>query len=183
MKTSLAPGSPAAESYLRRSGLLADLEALGFAIVGFGCTTCIGNSGALVPGMVDAIENGGILPVAVLSGNRNFPGRVHPQIEASFLASPPLVIAYALAGHVNLDILNSPSRTPPTAGDLPARPLAHRRGDRRRASGLRCRRQISRWPISGGEERDLARARRALHTPVPVERDFNLYPAPPFRLA
>jgi aconitate hydratase len=108
VKTSLAPGSPAAESYLRRSGLLEDLEALGFGIVGFGCTTCIGNSGALVPAMVDAIERDGILPVAVLSGNRNFPGRVHPQIEASFLASPPLVVAYALAGHVGLDILNSP---------------------------------------------------------------------------
>ena len=102
VKTSLAPGSPAAESYLRRSGLLEDLEALGFGIVGFGCTTCIGNSGALVPEMVDAIERDGILPVAVLSGNRNFPGRVHPQIEASFLASPPLVVAYALAGHVGL---------------------------------------------------------------------------------
>jgi aconitate hydratase len=76
--------------------------------VGFGCTTCIGNSGALVPEMIDAIENRGILPVTVLSGNRNFPGRVHPQIEASFLASPPLVIAYALAGHINLDILHDP---------------------------------------------------------------------------
>jgi aconitate hydratase len=108
VKTSLAPGSPAAESYLRRSGLLEDLEALGFGIVGFGCTTCIGNSGALVPEMADAIERDCILPVAVLSGNRNFPGRVHPQIEASFLASPPLVVAYALAGHVGLDILNSP---------------------------------------------------------------------------
>jgi aconitate hydratase len=108
VKTSLAPGSPAAELYLRRSGLLADLEALGFGIVGFGCTTCIGNSGALVPEMAHAIENGRLVPVAVLSGNRNFPGRVHPQIEASFLASPPLVIAYALAGHVNLDILSDP---------------------------------------------------------------------------
>jgi aconitate hydratase len=108
VKTSLAPGSPAAERYLRRAGLLEDLGALGFGIVGFGCTTCIGNSGALVPEMANAIENRGIVPVAVLSGNRNFPGRVHPQIEASFLASPPLVIAYALAGHVNLDILHDP---------------------------------------------------------------------------
>jgi len=108
VKTSLAPGSPAAQRYLRRSGLLEDLEALGFGIVGFGCTTCIGNSGALVPEMADAIEDRSVIPVAVLSGNRNFPGRVHPQIEASFLASPPLVIAYALAGHVNLDILHDP---------------------------------------------------------------------------
>ena len=108
VKTSLAPGSPAADFYLRRSGLLEDLQALGFGIVGFGCTTCIGNSGALVPEMANAIESDGILPVAVLSGNRNFPGRVHPQIGASFLASPPLVVAYALAGHVGLDIVNSP---------------------------------------------------------------------------
>ncbi len=102
VKTSLAPGSPTAEYYLQRAGLLEDLQALGFAIVGFGCTTCIGNSGALVA------EIGNSVPVAVLSGNRNFPGRVHPQIEASFLASPPMVVAYALAGHVNLDILNDP---------------------------------------------------------------------------
>lgn len=108
VKTSLAPGSPAAQTYLRRAGLLEDLEALGFGIVGFGCTTCIGNSGALVPEMAAAINSRGIVPVAVLSGNRNFPGRVHPRIEASFLASPPLVVAYALAGHVGLDILNNP---------------------------------------------------------------------------
>ncbi len=108
VKTSLAPGSPAAERFLRRAELLGDLEGLGFGIVGFGCTTCIGNSGALVPELVDAVESRRILPVAVLSGNRNFPGRVHPQIEASFLASPPLVVAYALAGHVNLNILSDP---------------------------------------------------------------------------
>jgi aconitate hydratase len=108
VKTSLAPGSPAAADYLRRAGLLEDLEALGFAIVGFGCTTCIGNSGALVPELIHAIDSRRVLPVAVLSGNRNFPGRVHPQIEASFLASPALVIAYALAGHVNLNILTDP---------------------------------------------------------------------------
>jgi aconitate hydratase len=108
VKTSFAPGSPAAERYLRRSGLLEDLEALGFGIVGFGCTTCIGNSGPLATQMVSAISDGGVMPVAVLSGNRNFPGRVHPQIEASFLASPPLVVAYALAGDVSRDIASDP---------------------------------------------------------------------------
>ena len=108
VKTSLAPGSPTAERYLQRAGLLEDLEALGFGIVGYGCTTCIGNSGNLPEVIVRAVTERGILPVAVLSGNRNFPGRVHPQLEAGFLASPPLVVAYALAGDVNLDILSDP---------------------------------------------------------------------------
>ncbi|RFB83170.1 aconitate hydratase 1 [Rhizobium leguminosarum bv. trifolii] len=106
VKTSLAPGSPTAERYLRRSGLLDDLEAMGFGIVGYGCTTCIGNSGPLTEPIAKAIIERGILPVAVLSGNRNFPGRVHPQLEAGFLASPPMVIAFALAGTVELDIMS-----------------------------------------------------------------------------
>lgn len=111
VKTSLAPGSPAAERYLQRSRLLADLETLGFGIVGYGCTTCIGNSGTLPQAVLDAVAARGILPVAVLSGNRNFPGRVHPQLEAGFLASPPLVIAYALAGDVDRNILRDPITT------------------------------------------------------------------------
>jgi aconitate hydratase len=105
VKTSLAPGSPTAERYLRRAGLLDDLEAVGFGIVGYGCTTCIGNSGPLPAVIEQAMTERGILPVAVLSGNRNFPGRVHPQLEAGFLASPPLVVAFALAGDVNRNIL------------------------------------------------------------------------------
>lgn len=105
VKTSFAPGSPTAERYLRRAGLLDDLEAIGFGIVGYGCTTCIGNSGPLAPDMDEAITRHGVFPVAILSGNRNFPGRVHPQIEAAFLASPPLVVAYALAGDAARDIL------------------------------------------------------------------------------
>ncbi|NVO12917.1 MAG: aconitate hydratase AcnA [Rhodoplanes sp.] len=108
VKTSLAPGSPTAERYLRRAGVLDDLAAIGFDIVGYGCTTCIGNSGPLTPAIETAMAERGILPVAVLSGNRNFPGRVHPQIEAGFLASPPLVVAYALAGDVDRDILTDP---------------------------------------------------------------------------
>lgn len=104
VKTSFAPGSPTAERYLQRAGLLDDMQALGFGIVGYGCTTCIGNSGPLNDTMLEALSNG-VLPVAVLSGNRNFPGRVHPQIDANFLASPPLVIAYALAGDIDRDIL------------------------------------------------------------------------------
>jgi aconitate hydratase len=108
VKTSLAPGSPTAGRYLRRAGLLEDLEAVGFGIVGYGCTTCIGNSGPLPAIIEQAMAERGILPVAVLSGNRNFPGRVHPQLEAGFLASPPLVVAFALAGDVNRNILTDP---------------------------------------------------------------------------
>ncbi|WGR73659.1 MULTISPECIES: aconitate hydratase AcnA [unclassified Bradyrhizobium] len=108
VKTSLAPGSPTAERYLRRAGLLDDLAALGFGIVGYGCTTCIGNSGPLAPRMARAMAEQQMTPVAVLSGNRNFPGRVHAQIEHAFLASPPLVVAFALAGDVARDILRDP---------------------------------------------------------------------------
>ncbi len=108
VKTSLAPGSPTAGRYLKRAGLLEDLEAVGFGIVGYGCTTCIGNSGPLTEPVAKAMAERGILPVAVLSGNRNFPGRVHPQLEAGFLASPPMVVAFALAGTVELDILMDP---------------------------------------------------------------------------
>ena len=112
VKTSLGPGSRAAARYLARAGLVEDLEALGFGIVGFGCTTCIGNSGPLVPAMAEAIE-GGTRAVAVLSGNRNFPGRVHGMIEDAFLASPPLVVAYGLAGTIGIDITRDPlSRDP-----------------------------------------------------------------------
>jgi aconitate hydratase len=108
VKTSLAPGSPTAERYLRRSGLLADLESIGFGIVGYGCTTCIGNSGPLTPEIDEAMTKRGILPVAVLSGNRNFPGRVHPSLTAGYLASPPIVVAFALAGDVMRDITRDP---------------------------------------------------------------------------
>ncbi|CDX33863.1 aconitate hydratase 1 [Mesorhizobium sp. SOD10] len=107
VKTSLAPGSPAAVRYLERSGLLEDLEAIGFSIVGFGCTTCIGNSGPLPVEMQAAID-GGITAVAVLSGNRNFPGRVHPSLKDGFLASPPMTVAFALAGDVLRDIATDP---------------------------------------------------------------------------
>jgi aconitate hydratase len=108
VKTSLAPGSPTAEAYLRRAGLMDDLEAIGFGIVGYGCTTCIGNSGPLAPVMAEAVTSRKIAPVVVLSGNRNFPGRVHGQVENGFLASPPLVVAFALAGDARRDILHDP---------------------------------------------------------------------------
>jgi aconitate hydratase len=118
VKTSLAPGSPAAERYLRRAGLLDDLETLGFGIVGYGCTTCIGNSGPLAPVMADAVTTRKITPVAVLSGNRNFPGRVHSQVENAFLASPPLVVAFALAGDALRDILHDPIGRAASGADI-----------------------------------------------------------------
>ncbi len=113
VKTSLAPGSPAAASYLQRAGLLQDLEAVGFGIVGFGCTTCIGNSGPLTEAVRNAQQAGSSLGVAILSGNRNFPGRVHPEIELSFIMSPALVIAFALAGDAARDLRNGPVQHTP----------------------------------------------------------------------
>jgi aconitate hydratase len=113
VKTSLTPGSPSAERRLRRAGLLQDLEALGFGIAGYGCATCIGNSGPLLPAVAEAVEKGGLKPVAVLSGNRNFPGRVHAQIESALLASPPMVVAYAIAGRAGLDITKDVLGTAP----------------------------------------------------------------------
>jgi aconitate hydratase len=107
IKTSLAPGSPSAQDYLARAGLLEDLGAIGFDIVGFGCTTCIGNSGRL-PEAVTRAQADGAAVVAVLSGNRNFPGRVHPAIDLGFLASPPMVVAYAILGTITADILSEP---------------------------------------------------------------------------
>ena len=108
VKTSLAPGSPAAASYLARAGLLNDLEAVGFGIVGYGCTTCIGNSGPLTPPVAQAQKAGASKAVAILSGNRNFPGRVHPDIELSFIMSPPLVIAFGLAGDAQKNLAQEP---------------------------------------------------------------------------
>lgn len=113
VKTSLAPGSPAAMSYLRRAGLLEPLEALGFGIVGFGCTTCIGNSGPLTEEIAHVIADGSSKPVAMLSGNRNFPGRVHPDIDLSFIMSPPLVIAAAIAGDAETDLKKQPLQVTP----------------------------------------------------------------------
>ncbi|ATB39177.1 aconitate hydratase [Cystobacter fuscus] len=111
VKTSMTPGSPATARRLARVGLLEALEALGFGVVGHGCATCIGNSGPLSAPVVEAIEQQGLKPIAVLSGNRNFPGRVHTQVDNALLASPPLVVAYALAGHAAMDIAHDPITT------------------------------------------------------------------------
>src|SRR5882762_10280794 len=104
VKTSLAPGSRVVTEYLQKAGLLRELEALGFYTVGYGCTTCIGNSGPLKSEISEAVRTGDAIAASVLSGNRNFEGRVHPEIKMNFLASPPLVVAYALAGSLDIDI-------------------------------------------------------------------------------
>jgi aconitate hydratase len=108
VKTSLAPGSRAVTSYLQGAGLLEPLEKLGFALAGYGCTTCIGNSGPLDAPVAQAIEENDLVVAAVLSGNRNFEGRIHPLVRASYLASPPLVVAFALAGTVDIDLTTTP---------------------------------------------------------------------------
>ncbi len=108
VKTSLAPGSQVVSDYLNASGLQAELDKLGFFIVGYGCTTCIGNSGPLPPEISKAINDNGIIASAVLSGNRNFEGRVSPDVQANYLASPPLVVAYALAGSTQIDLSTEP---------------------------------------------------------------------------
>jgi aconitate hydratase len=108
VKTSLAPGSKVVTEYLRQSGLLPELEALGFNLVGYGCTTCIGNSGPLPPEVSKAVSDGKLVAAAVLSGNRNFEGRVNPDVKANYLASPPLVVAYALAGRTDIDLATEP---------------------------------------------------------------------------
>jgi aconitate hydratase len=108
VKTSLAPGSKVVTDYLQKSGLDDDLEALGFYTVGYGCTTCIGNSGPLLPEIAKGVQDGNIVGCSVLSGNRNFEGRIHPLVQMNFLASPPLVVAYALAGSMNVNLYNDP---------------------------------------------------------------------------
>lgn len=108
VKTSLAPGSKVVTDYLEKSGLLEDLEALKFHVVGYGCTSCIGNSGPLPPHIAEAVDKNELVVASVLSGNRNFEARVHPQVRMNFLMSPILVVAYALAGRVDIDLINEP---------------------------------------------------------------------------
>ena len=111
VKTSLAPGSQVVSEYLNAAGLQEDLDAIGFNLVGYGCTTCIGNSGPLQPEISAAIAEGDLVATAVLSGNRNFEGRISPDVRANYLASPPLVVAYALAGDMNIDLTTEPLGT------------------------------------------------------------------------
>ena len=118
VKTSMAPGSRVVTEYLGKSGLMDNLETLGFHVVGYGCTTCIGNSGPLPQPVAEAIDEHDLAVVSVLSGNRNFEGRIHPQVKASYLASPPLVVAYALAGTADIDLTSEPLGTDADGNDV-----------------------------------------------------------------
>jgi aconitate hydratase len=113
VKTSLAPGSKVVMDYYQEAGLVEPLEAMGFHLVGYGCTTCIGNSGPLPEEISAAIQEGDLVAVSVLSGNRNFEGRINPDVRANYLASPPLVVAYAIAGTMDIDLYNEPLGTDP----------------------------------------------------------------------
>ncbi|MGK0337440.1 MAG: aconitate hydratase, partial [Candidatus Azotimanducaceae bacterium] len=118
VKTSLAPGSKVVTDYLIEAGLMEDLEGLGFYLVGYGCTTCIGNSGPLPEEISTGVRNGNLLVTSVLSGNRNFEGRIHQEVRANYLASPPLVVAYALAGNMNVDLYKDPLGQGPDGKDI-----------------------------------------------------------------
>ncbi|NIP74389.1 MAG: aconitate hydratase AcnA [Gammaproteobacteria bacterium] len=118
VKTSLAPGSKVVTDYLQRAGLTGHLEALGFHVVGYGCTTCIGNSGPLPQPISDAIKADDLVVCSVLSGNRNFEGRIHPEVHMNYLASPPLVVAYAIAGRMDIDIVNEPLGTDDSGAEV-----------------------------------------------------------------
>ena len=118
VKTSLAPGSKVVTEYLARAGVTDDLEALGFHLVGYGCTTCIGNSGPLPRAISEAVAEHDLAVVSVLSGNRNFEGRINPDVKMNYLASPPLVVAYALAGTMDVDLLTEPLGQDPAGGDV-----------------------------------------------------------------
>ncbi|MDT8437829.1 MAG: aconitate hydratase AcnA [Wenzhouxiangellaceae bacterium] len=118
VKTSLAPGSKVVTDYLEKAGLDDDLEALGFYTVGYGCTTCIGNSGPLPEPIDQAVRENQLVVTSVLSGNRNFEGRIHPEVRANYLASPPLVVAYAIAGRMDIDLVNEPLGEDPNGNEI-----------------------------------------------------------------
>ena len=179
VKTSLAPGSQVVTDYLGAAGLTDDLDALGFNLVGYGCTTCIGNSGPLAEPISDAIGKNDLVAAAVLSGNRNFEGRISPDVRANYLASPPLVVAYALAGTVRRDMVSETARAGHQRPRLPQGRVADRRRDRHDDPRMRderyvpqplCARLRRRSPLAGHQDR----GRRDL----PLEPRLHLRPEP-----
>ncbi|MFM8891876.1 MAG: aconitate hydratase AcnA, partial [Planctomycetia bacterium] len=193
VKTSLAPGSRVVTDYLERSGLARDLDALGFQTVGYGCTTCIGNSGPLPEPVAKAVTDGDLVAAAVLSGNRNFEGRVNPLVKANWLASPPLVVAYALAGTTDIDLDREPLGTGRDGGEVFLRDIWPTSEEVRRAveaavvpEQFRSRygnvwQSNDRWnavPTSSGELYDWDAASTYIQEP-PFLAEVGRDPAPP----
>ena len=149
VKTSLAPGSKVVTEYYERAELIEPLEALGFHLVGYGCTTCIGNSGPLPEEISDVVDAEDLAVVSVLCGNRNFEGRINPDVKMNYLASPPLCVAYALAGTMDIDLLDEPlGHGRRRRGRLPQGHLAERRGGRAHGRGGRAERTCSASPTA-----------------------------------
>ena len=176
VKTSLAPGSKVVTDYLKEAGLDVYLDQLGFNLVGYGCTTCIGNSGPLSDAVSAEIDARQLVVASVLSGNRNFEGRVQQQVRANYLASPPLVVAYALAGSMTLDLTTEPLGVGKDGAPVyPARHLADRAGDSADDASRRERRAFSqavRPRLSG--RRALADTRGPDRRPLRLGTGFNL---------
>ena len=181
VKTSLAPGSRVVTDYLAAAGLQEPLDALGFQLVGYGCTTCIGNSGPLSDEISEAVRHDELAVCAVLSGNRNFEGRIHPLVRASYLASPPLVVAYALAGSIDVDLEHDPLGTDSGARTVFLRDLwpLQRRGARRRRGERHPDSSSASTPRSG-RRRALAGAARSGGRPVRLGRCLDVRAEPSF---
>ena len=179
VKSSLAPGSKVVTEYYERAGLTPYLEELGFHTVGYGCTTCIGNSGPLPEPISKAVAEGDLVVCSVLSGNRNFEARIHPEVKANYLASPPLVVAYALAGRMDIDLTTEPLGQGSDGEDVYlARHLADRRGDRRDGQvGGRGRHVPAHVRRRLHRRRALARARDPRGRPLRLARGVDLRPA------
>ena len=170
VKTSLAPGSQVVTDYLDRAGLSEDLNAIGFDLVGYGCTTCIGNSGPLPEPISAAIHENDLVAASVLSGNRNFEGRVSPDVRANYLASPPLVVAYALKGTVTEDMVETPIGKGTDGSDVYLKdiwPIERRgpRADRRATSTATC--SAPAMPTSTRATSAGRRSRSRAATPMP----------------
>ena len=175
VKTSLAPGSKVVMEYYERAKLIEPLEALGFHLVGYGCTTCIGNSGPLPEEISDVVNAEDLAVVSVLSGNRNFEGRINPDVKMNYLASPPLCVAYALAGTMDIDLLDEPLGTGQRRrGRLPQGHLAERRGGRAHGRGGRAERHVHASPTARCSRATSAGTRsrcpRATASPGPTTR-------------
>ena len=173
VKTSLAPGSKVVMDYYEKAGLTPYLDKLGFNLVGYGCTTCIGNSGPLIPEVSQAVNDNDLAVVSVLSGNRNFEGRINPDVKMNYLASPPLVVAYALAGSMDVDLFNDPLGQDTDGNDVflqrhLAVAVGDRGGDRRRRSRPTC--SAAATPTSSPATSSGGRCRRPRATRSPGTR-------------